>query len=136
MANDFGLDFLAITQVVVYIGGILVLVLFTVMMTRIPKRDAPRRGPLPFVLPGVFALGLLAILYKVATGTDWKAAELAEPAATTAGIGARFMTDYLFPFEYASLVLLVAMIGAAILIREKKKCDTCEDEAPAEEVQS
>ena len=131
-----GADFLAVTQVMVYIGGILVLVLFTVMMTRVPRKDSPRRGITAFVLPGVFAAGILAMLYKAATGTQWASPETGEPLASTAGIGARFMTSYLFPFEYASLVLLAAMIGAAILIREAKKKDEPAADEGEEEVQS
>lgn len=116
-----GADFLAVTQVVVYIGGILVLVLFTVMMTRIPRGNAPRRGLDLYVPAGIFALGLFGLLYFVITRTNWPAETPPPPTATTAEIGAKFMTDYIFPFEYASLLLLVAMIGAAILIREFKQ---------------
>ncbi len=114
-----GADFLAVTQVVVYIGGILVLVLFTVMMTRIPI-GIRRRGLDVHVLAGTFALALFALLYKVITGTDWPVRAPAVATATTAEIGTNFMTSYIFPFEYASLLLLVAMIGAAILIRERR----------------
>jgi len=115
-----GADFLAVTQVVVYIGGILVLVLFTVMMTRIPKGEMRRRGLDRYVPGGIFALALFALLYKVITGTDWPLRSPGVPEATTAEIGTNFMTSYIFPFEYVSLLLLVAMIGAAILIRESK----------------
>jgi NADH-quinone oxidoreductase subunit J len=115
-----GADFLAVTQVVVYIGGILVLVLFAVMMTRMPKRRAPWRGFDGAVLPGIFSLGLAALLLYVIFRTDWPARAPAEPTPTIARIGAGFLTDYIFPFEYVSLVLLVAMIGAAILIRERR----------------
>jgi NADH-quinone oxidoreductase subunit J len=107
-----GADFLAVTQVVVYIGGILVLVLFTVMMTRILDLYVPA---------GIFALLLFAFLYRVITGTDWPVRAPGVAEATTAEIGAKFMTDYIFPFEYASLIILAAMIGAAILIREFKR---------------
>ncbi len=116
-----GADFLAVTQIIVYVGGILVLILFTVMMTRIPKGSAPRRGLDVNVPAGIFALGLFALLYKVVTGAVWPQRIPAEPLPTTAGIGARFMTDYIFPFEYASLILLAAMIGAAIMIREFRR---------------
>jgi NADH-quinone oxidoreductase subunit J len=116
-----GADFLAVTQVVVYIGGILVLVLFTVMMTRIPKGSAQRRGLDLYVPAGIFALLLFAFLYRVITGTDWPVRAPGVAEATTAEIGAKFMTDYIFPFEYASLIILAAMIGAAILIREFKR---------------
>ena len=111
-----GSDFLAVTQVIVYIGGILVLVLFTVMMTRIPAhggRELDRTIP-----AGIFALLLFALLYKLITGSRWAVATLAPPEAKTALLGSKFLTAYLFPFEFVSLVLLVAMIGAAILIRD------------------
>ncbi len=113
-------DFLAATQVIVYIGGVLVLILFTVMMTRIPRRGAGGRGLDRFVPAGVFALLLFALLYKVITGTPWaeKAPVSADP--TTARLGASFLTDFVFPFEFVSLILLAAMIGAAILIRDRR----------------
>ena len=114
-----GADFLAVTQVVVYIGGILVLVMFTVMMTRIPI-GIRRRGLDLHVPAGIFAVALFALIYRVITGTNWPLHTPEDPAATTAEIGTNFMTNYIFPFEYASLLLLVAMIGAAILIRERK----------------
>ena len=52
-----------------------------------------------------------------------------------AEIGTNFMTNYIFPFEYVSLVLLAAMIGAAILIRETKSSETDEEDAVETEVQ-
>jgi NADH-quinone oxidoreductase subunit J len=114
-------DFLAVTQVVVYIGGVLVLVLFTVMMTRIPKGEVRRRGLDRYVPAGIFTFALFALLYKVITGTEWPIRAPGAAEATTAEIGTNFMTSYIFPFEYVSLLLLVAMIGAAILIRESKQ---------------
>ncbi len=113
-----GADFLAVAQLIVYVGGILVLVLFTVMMTRIPRSQAARRGLDRMVAPGILALVILAIVYMVITRTDWPMAHPAPAKATTAEIGTEFMTNYIFPFEFASLLLLAAMIGAAILIRE------------------
>lgn len=115
-----GADFLAVTQVIVYIGGVLVLILFVVMMTRIPRGDLPRRGFDHMVPAGALAIVLFALLYKVVTGTGWAVREPGAADPTISEIGARLMTTHIFPFEFASLVLLVAMIGAAILIRERK----------------
>ncbi len=138
---QLGADFLAITQVIVYIGGVLILILFVVMMTRMPRGDAPRRGFDHMVPAGVLALALFALLYKIATGTRWPESEPGEAVPTISEIGTRLMTTHIFPFEFASLVLLVAMIGAAILIRERRAEpepeETAVDDAPpAEEVQS
>ena len=115
-----GADFLAVTQTIVYIGGILILVIFAVMMTRIPQGRAPRHGFDRAVPAGVFAIVLFALLYKVITATAWPVGAVQPPEATIAELGTALMTDFIFPFEFASLVLLVAMIGAAILIRERR----------------
>ncbi len=136
-----GADFLAVAQLMVYIGGVLVLVLFTVMMTRVPQAREADSGAKRAILPGLFALGVLVVLLLVATGTHWGAPALTDAQPTTAEIGANFMTSYIFPFEYVSLVLLAALIGAAILIREPRGTEE-DDEAGAavetaeEEVQS
>jgi len=130
---QLGADFLATAQVIVYIGGILVLVIFAVMMTRIP-RGAPRRGLDRMVPAGAFALALFALLYRVITSTDWPQKAVDAPAPTTARLGAHLLTDYVFPFEFVSLLLLVAMIGAAILVRERRSVPSepgNDDDTPA-----
>ncbi len=128
-----GADFIAITQLMVYVGGVLVLVLFTVMMTRVPQGEKRRRGLDRYVPAAVFAALVFAVLYKVVTAVQWNGvASIAQP--TVAEIGTNLMTNFIFPFEYVSLVLLAAMIGAAILIRESKPADSESEEET--EVQS
>lgn len=114
-----GADFLAVTQVMVYVGGVLVLILFTVMMTHVPAAGKRRHGLDRYVPPAVFGAAVFGVLYKVITSVDWKATEMAGKATTTE-IGVNLMTTYIFPFEYVSIVLLAAMVGAAILIRERR----------------
>lgn len=118
-----GADFVAVTQLMVYVGGVLVLVLFTVMMTRVPRGDRPNRGLDRYVPPALFSLLVFVLLYKVITGTQWAASIEGPAQPTTAEFGANLLTNYLFPFEYVSLVLLAAMVGAAILIREHRTTD-------------
>lgn len=109
-------DFLAATQVLVYVGGTLILILFAVMLTsRIQemKISNPRGG-----LAVAFALviAVLLVLGRVATRTDWPAE--ARPAMpSTAKLGHAFLGEYLLPFELGSIVLLAAMIGAVVLAR-------------------
>ena len=117
-----GADFIAVTQLMVYIGGVLVLVLFTVMMTRVPHKGKANFGFDHFVPAAVFALGVFALLYKTITSVEW-GGSFVEAQPTTAEIGTNLMTSYIFPFEYVSLVLLAAMIGAAVLIREHRHED-------------
>ena len=130
-----GADFIAVTQLMVYVGGVLVLILFTVMMTRVPKGDRPVRGLDRYVPAGFFSLATMALLYKVITGTNWHTTGLGSVEPTVSVMGVNFMTNYIFPFEYVSLVLLAAMIGAALLIRERHEADETEPEED-QEVQS
>ncbi len=121
-------DFLAVTQLMVYIGGVLVLVLFTVMMTHVP-RGRENHGLDRYVPAAVFALLVFGVLYKTITAVHWHAVT-PEAEPTIARIGTKVMTDYIFPFEYVSLVLLAAMIGAALLTREYRPTDT--EDAPSD----
>jgi NADH-quinone oxidoreductase subunit J len=114
-----GADFLAATQLLVYVGGILVLLLFGVMLThRIYdldlRTDKTRLGSGLLVAGGIFVV-LAAVAFK----TEWPTAARA-PAPTTEGIGRLFLGEYLLAFEAASVLLLVALIGAAMIVRRKK----------------
>ncbi len=131
-----GADFIAVTQLMVYIGGVLVLLLFTLMMTHVPN-GKKNHGLDRYVPAAVLALLVFGVLYKVITSVNWHgAAELSQP--TIAKLGANFMTNYIFPFEYVSLVLLATMIGAALLTREYRSTDedAADEDAVDEEVSS
>jgi NADH-quinone oxidoreductase subunit J len=123
-----GADFLAVTQTIVYIGGILILVLFVVMMTRIPGPQ-PGINKVRTLAAAVFSLGILALMYKIIFSAGWLTITPDAPSATITEIGTKLLTDYIFPFEFASLVLLVAMIGAAIMIRERKQDAATEEQS-------
>src|ERR671925_147870 len=112
-----GADFVAAVQVLIYVGGILVLILFAVMLTHritdveITNRAAGR-------IPGILIIGIfLGLLIQAIRETTWTKAKEAVYAVTTAKIGDLFLEQYLLPFELASLVLLAALIGAVVLSR-------------------
>ncbi|WP_424624797.1 NADH-quinone oxidoreductase subunit J [Achromobacter marplatensis] len=112
-------DFVAVVQVLVYVGGILVLTLFAIMLThQISDINVSNRsvGWLPASLL-VLATGA-AMSYAVVQG-DWFTAPVPEALPTTYRIGEAFLTDYLLPFELASVVLLTALIGAVVLSRKE-----------------
>ncbi len=115
-----GADFLAATQLLVYIGGILVLLLFGVMLThKIYDLDL-KSGTSQFV-PALIATGVLfAILALCAWRTPWATTGGRVPSPTTAEIGHAFLGRFLLPFEAASILLLVALMGAALIVRRKK----------------
>ena len=113
-----GADFIGVIQVIVYIGGILVLIIFGVMMTQRGKLL-----PLSIQLPGkVFGAVLtgviLAALLLVATRSLWPVAVvLGETQPTSAAIGDLLLGQYLIPFEIASVLLLAALVGAVLIVR-------------------
>ena len=116
-----GADFVAAVQLLIYVGGILVLILFAVMLThRITDVEITNRaaGRIPaLVLIGIF----IVLLIQTVRETPWAKAKEVVYAATTAKIGDAFLYEYLLPFELASLVLLGAMIGAVVLSRKEIK---------------
>ena len=120
-------EFLAITLVLVYVGAVMVLFLFVVMMLDI-NLDRLREGfwnALPIALPvgGLMAVEMVMIVGVKHFGVDKVAAPLAKPAdySNTAELGRVMYTDYLLPFELASIVLLVAIVAAiALTLRDRK----------------
>jgi len=115
-------DFLAVTQLLIYVGGILVLVLFGVMLTT-NVLDVQLRSGTMHILPALLIVGALAaVLFMVFWSTDWTLVrELASVEQTGPEIGELFLTRYLLPFEIASVILLVALIGAAMIARRERK---------------
>lgn len=119
-----GADFLMATQLLIYVGGILVLILFAVLLThKITGLNITNRS---VGLPqgALLALVVVALISKVAIETSWPTGpDNVTPNPTAAKIGEAFLTDYLLPFELASVVLLVALIGAVILARREVRGD-------------
>ena len=118
-----GADFLGFTQVIVYIGGILILFLFGVMLTR--KGDVPVRSERGWsrAVPGAIA-GLLATgsILGLVLAAPWKEAPRA--VGTTVGtIGGKVMSTFILPFEVVSVLLLVALVGATTIARRKGRAE-------------
>jgi NADH-quinone oxidoreductase subunit J len=115
-----GADFLAATQLLIYVGGILILLLFGVMLTHKLydldlKSEHQRLASSSIVAAGIF--GLLTI---TALRTQWAIGPGRSPAPTTTEIGHQFLSSYILPFEVASILLLIALMGAALIVRRRK----------------
>ncbi|HCU25703.1 MAG TPA: NADH-quinone oxidoreductase subunit J [Deltaproteobacteria bacterium] len=116
-----GADFLGIVQILVYVGGILVLYLFAVLMTS-GISDVKLSNPRLSVKIAVPALLLLiGLLGKVIYSTQWFLAEQVITQPTTAAIGESLLTTYLLPFELISILLLAALVGAIAAARREVK---------------
>jgi NADH-quinone oxidoreductase subunit J len=114
-------DFIAITQLLIYVGGILVLLIFGVMLTNRMINVDIKAGTIQ-TLPGVLLASALAgMLVGMFWSTDWMMLqEPIDPATSAPEIGRMLMTTYLLPFEIASVILLVALVGAAMIARREK----------------
>jgi NADH-quinone oxidoreductase subunit J len=113
-------DFLAVTQLLIYVGGILILLLFGVMLTTKVIDVRMKTGVLQTIPAVILVAGLAGVLCGVFYVSDWKRASLPELKSTAPKLGEMLMTTYLLPFEVASIVLLVALVGAAMIARREK----------------
>jgi NADH-quinone oxidoreductase subunit J len=116
-------DFVAVTQLLIYIGGVLVLILFAVMLTnRITEVNVSNTS---FGTVGGVALFLCVapVLLAVAMLTPWPARIVPTMAPTVTALGNGFLTKWLLPFEVASLVLLATLVGAVVIARKEIKAD-------------
>ena len=110
-------EFMAGVQVIVYIGGILVLLIFGIMLTNKISSVNISHTSLQRGVGAVITLGVLGFLIPMINNTAWLQLPSEEPNQTADSIGRLLMMDYLLPFEVASLLLLGALIGAAMLSR-------------------
>ena len=121
------LSFMAVTQIIIYAGAIMVLFLFVVMLLNVPREDPELRDPARlFGGVGPRRLGLLLAVALVAE-LVWALSRLGATAfATDPGeissvraIGRSLFTDHAFAFEVTSVLILVALVGAIVLARKE-----------------
>ena len=112
-------SFVAAAQILVYVGAVNVLILFAIMLVNNKEKLKPIQGlKTRKLISGGVCGGLLILLLRVSLTTEWNVpgpASIGE--AATERIGEHLFTDYLLPFELASILLLMAMIGAIVLAR-------------------
>jgi NADH-quinone oxidoreductase subunit J len=115
---ELGADFLAAVQIIIYVGAIMVLMIFAIMLTRdanSPASNATNRQRLPAL---IVAASLAVVMGLVALTTVWPVNSVAPAEDTVAILGRLLFNQYALPFEIASLVLLVAVVGAIVVARE------------------
>ena len=117
-----GADFLGVTQILVYVGGIMILILFGVMLTQRSKTafgHAPTARAIGAgLVGGVLMAGLgIQLALTAADNPVLLDKPIVDDAGQTRVIGEMLMSDYILPFEMVSMVLLAALIGAAFLAR-------------------
>lgn len=116
-----GADFVAVTQVVIYVGGILVLLLFGILLTNRNFEDMVSDAARRYWVAIVPGMVIFAIICTIVVRTAWPVLVHPNLAGTTVPLGYLLLNKYLLPFEYSSITLLAALIGAAYLVRSKDR---------------
>jgi len=118
-------EFLALVQVLIYGGAVIIVLLFALMLTRLEEfssvRDNPQRPLAILAALAVFAALAVAVLSQRPTTQPLQGPSLAE-------LGTELFTRWVVPFEVASLVLLIALVGAVILARAGEEGSPSSDE--------
>lgn len=127
-----GADFVAATQLAIYVGGVVILMVFAVMLTggpnsqssnkfgivKIPMMGSLKTYVIGFVTAIIFALMAFKVLSKVFK--SYSVGELPAFTETVERIGFALVTDHVLAFELSSVLLLGALVGAAIIARPRK----------------
>lgn len=119
----FNAQFLAVVHIIVYSGAIMILFLFTIMLMNLNKEDEPHKSSLSkiaavisfcllcFVMLAVFMKAQPVITEYDISGQDYQSIKV---------LGQVLLNEYMLPFEFASVLLLVSMIGAVLLSKKEK----------------
>ncbi len=114
-------DFLAVTQIVVYVGGILILLLFGVMLTNKITQERLLTDVFNLIPSFLIMLAIMgSLFYTFLYRAKWQGGEQ-RTTTVVEPIGYELITNYLLPFEIVSILLFVAMIGAAYISRSERK---------------
>jgi NADH-quinone oxidoreductase subunit J len=113
-------DFLFAVQILVYVGAVMVLIVFAIMLTREVQTSKSNASNRQMALAGLVSVVVLGMLVWVMLGTAWPNNIPAVITDSTRLIADALFNQFVLPFEIVSLVLLVAMIGAIVIAREKQ----------------
>lgn len=105
-------DFLFAVQLLVYVGGVMVLLLFVVLLSGKPTDWTGRQVSEKTWLAALFSGFLVAAVGSVIAGWPISSSADPSPQTTTGGLGKLLLTDMLLPFEFVSLILIAALVGA------------------------
>jgi NADH-quinone oxidoreductase subunit J len=111
-----GGDFIAIVQILVYAGGVNVLLIFGTMLTADVSSPAQSNLSFQAILTAVGAIGFFVLVYGIISSTSWNLMPLQEMEPTTKSLGTLLLKEYVLPFEVISFLLLSSMIGALVLV--------------------
>lgn len=116
---DLGAEFVGLAQVLVYVGAVVILIVFAILLTRSDELPPQRRtGVLSGIVVSACVFGVLA--WAVVSGGPALGAGAVNPQGAVQQIGAALMQRYVLPLEVVGLLLTAALIGAVVIAMEEK----------------
>jgi len=122
--------FVAVVQIIIYAGAIMVLFLFVVMLLNVPREDAaewdrthPFYRPWPMRIGGVLAAAMIVQLiwaFSRTAGLVQGVGDQRPAVSAVSELGRKLFTDYMFAFEVTSILIIIAMVGAVVLARKRE----------------
>ena len=109
-------EFVAVTQILIYAGGVMVLIIFSIMLTTSMSGKPMVVSHANLISGGALGVVTIAMITKAVLQQDIADAQLLSTPPEIHNIGLRLMTTYSLPFELSGILLLVALIGASVLI--------------------
>ncbi len=114
-------EFLAIVQVLIYVGAIVTLFIFAIMLTAGIQDKSIRQTNRQTLVSGIIALAILVSFIKIIKMAHWQECAGQTAALSLAELGKSLMSVYVLPFEVISLILLAALVGAIVIGKVKKE---------------
>jgi NADH-quinone oxidoreductase subunit J len=115
-------EFLAVVQILIYVGAVMTLIIFAIMLTHRISDYAITRDNSLSISAFVVSSALLVLLHQVFFKTSWNLRqENAAPFVRTEDLGKALLGEYVFPFEVISVLLIAALIGAIVVAKRDKE---------------
>lgn len=124
MGGLFGLleaPFIAVVQIIIYAGAIMILFIFVIMMVNVRKGFPPEKKKWTLFLTLGLAVVLIIELIVAVKGAFFLPISTETLKAGPVSLGRLLFTDYLYPFEITSILIIAALVGAIVLVKKKEK---------------
>jgi len=114
-------EFLAIAQILIYVGAIVILFLFVIMLTASIHDRAIRQVNKQVLISAISAAAFLFLIIKIIKRSAWQVNNPSGAALSIKELGKSLMTTYVLPFETISLILIAVLVGAIIIAKSSKR---------------
>lgn len=114
-----GASFIAVVQIIIYAGAIMILFVFVIMMINVKEGLPPERKKWTYYLSGLLGVILLIELFLAVKAQLGAASDAAEAQTDPTNLGRLLFTEYLYPFEITSILIIAAIVGAIVLVKKR-----------------